>query len=118
MAIQGWKMATAPEDGISNPTPGGYRDVKVALEVPDGHIAELQIHLKHMLYAKENLGGHDIYEKYRSLDEPIKARVKAGRPEASPAEQSQLSEYERQMHVTYDPAWQKVLDAEKGGFHD
>jgi hypothetical protein len=114
LSKQGWKLATRPEDNFQKPLPGGYRDMHVAFEAPDGHIAELQIHLKSMLHAKEVGGGHQVYEGWRGLREPIEARKKQGGPGPSPEEQAQLDEYERQSHAIYDPVWQQAQQQQKG----
>ena len=56
----------------------GYRDVNYNLETPNGHIAEVQLHLEQILQAKSGKGafgknddgrsGHGIYEELRALE--------------------------------------------------
>lgn len=47
----------------------GYRDILANIELPNGHIAELQVHIAPMLLAKQAYGGHAHYEVARSIDE-------------------------------------------------
>jgi hypothetical protein len=101
----GWKLATRPESTLDNPSPSGYRDMKLAIEAPDGHIAEIQIHLKSMLAAKELGGGHAVYEEYRQLDEAIKARMSQGGSTATVEEKQRLDAWTAQMRKIYDTAW-------------
>ncbi|HXG76276.1 MAG TPA: hypothetical protein VNJ53_06875 [Gaiellaceae bacterium] len=67
--------------GASNEWSGanslGYQHGKVWLDV-DGHIVELQITTPGMIGAKEDGGGHALYERWRSLPEgPEKERLAA-----------------------------------------
>ena len=87
-------------DRFMSPTPAGYSDVQIKVEVTPGHFAELQVHLPEMLAAKEwnevkamgvpekywpeNLDinglepanpGHKLFEKARSLEEDDLTRL-------------------------------------------
>jgi hypothetical protein len=46
-------------------TAGGYRDIKLNVEV-DGHVCEIQLHLK-QFYSLKNEKGHDLYNKIRTF---------------------------------------------------
>lgn len=65
IADEGWKI-----------TPDGYFDRKVLVRFPDGMIGELQFWEPNMLAAKEELGGHKLYEQARRPD--IDPLVRAG----------------------------------------
>jgi DNA topoisomerase IB/predicted RNA methylase len=80
-------------DRFANPTPAGYSDVQMKIQVAPGHYAELQVHIPEMLAAKEGnemkemrdvpqkyhpenlnipglnaaIPGHKLFEKARSL---------------------------------------------------
>jgi hypothetical protein len=44
----------------------GYKDVKVNIRTPDGHVAEVILATPEMLRAKNELGGHELYEQART----------------------------------------------------
>ena len=54
---EGWKLM-----------PTGYFDRKVLVRFKDGRIGEVQLMSAEMHQAKFKLGGHDLYERQRSLD--------------------------------------------------
>lgn len=51
------------KDRFAEPA-GGYRDVMLNLRMPNGHIVEIQLHLKAILDVK-NGPGHQLYEQIR-----------------------------------------------------
>lgn len=108
MERNGWTFATRPEDRMNNPVAGGYRDMQLKLKSPDGQIAELQINFKPMMYAKEVGAGHDLYNVYRDIREPIDAREREGGPPATPEERAQLEDLEQRMNTVYRQAWAQV----------
>lgn len=55
------------KDKFQAPTPAGYRDILTNVDLGDGVIAELQIHIPEMIAAKEL--GHLLYEVERALPE-------------------------------------------------
>lgn len=61
----GLKLAMQPKDRFAKPTPVGYRDLLMNIELPNGVIGEMQLHVKGMLEAKEQ--GHKPYEVMRSI---------------------------------------------------
>lgn len=62
----GIELAQQPKNNLVKPLPGGYRDLNLIVKMPNGLLAELQIHIKPMTRAKEL--GHEHYETKRSLD--------------------------------------------------
>lgn len=58
-------------------TPVGYMDRKVVVRFEDGMMGEIQLWEPNMLRAKEEGGGHKLYEEWRSLpyDDPRRAEL-------------------------------------------
>jgi len=54
------------KDRFAKPTEEGYRDVLINVQMPDGHIAEVQIHTPETIASKDI--GHHLYELRRDLD--------------------------------------------------
>ena len=46
----------------------GYTDVKINIRTPDGHVGEIILATPEMLKAKNDLGGHHMYNEWRTLD--------------------------------------------------
>lgn len=61
----GMKLARQPKDRFHKALPVGYRDLMLNVELPNGIIGEVQVHVKPMLQAKE--AGHKHYETERRL---------------------------------------------------
>jgi hypothetical protein len=101
----GLQLATPPKDRINSPGPDGYRDIKLNVIMPNGHIAELQVMTHHMMEAKMILG-HALYGEIR----PLVSQLERERRTPTPDEQIRLDEnLRRQKLEIYDPAWEKDL---------
>lgn len=74
------------KDGYANNMPG-YKDVKVNVRLRNGNQAEILIATPEMLEAKNELGGHELYEQARTT-----------------VDASKLADLEAQMHKLYDAA--------------
>ena len=61
----GIELAQKPKDRFAKPTDEGYRDLMTIVRLPNGMLAELQIHVKAMTLAKEE--GHAHYNVTRGL---------------------------------------------------
>lgn len=61
----GIELAQKPKDRFATPTPEGYRDLMTIVKLPNGMLAEIQVHVKSMTLAKEK--GHDDYATARTL---------------------------------------------------
>ena len=61
----GITLAQKPKNRFEKPTGEGYRDLMTFVKLPNGMLAELQIHVKVMTLAKEK--GHKDYDITRSL---------------------------------------------------
>jgi hypothetical protein len=99
----GLKLARKPKNRFQNPTPAGYRDIMMNVEYPNGHIGELQLHIKPMIRAKKE--AHKIYEGVRSIEAKAKEQK---RTTMNDEELHIVDEANRQMRSIYDKAWQKA----------
>jgi hypothetical protein len=86
------------KDRFENPTAGGYRDVMLNVRMSNGHICELQLHLKQILEVKMG-PGHAIYEQIRDIEAGA-----SGRP-LTPEETARIEALERQSRELYDSAY-------------
>lgn len=79
----------------------GYRDVMMNLRMPNGHIVELQLHLKAILDVKGG-PGHALYEQKRKIEATAKAE---SRP-LSAAETAERDRLAAEMQALYDHAYE------------
>ena len=87
------------KDRFENPV-DGYRDVMMNVRMSNGHIVEVQLHLRAILEVK-NGPGHALYEQVRSID----ARAQTeGRP-LTPDETSRRAQLVEEMTGLYDAAF-------------
>lgn len=84
----------------------GYRDVLFNLEMPNGHVVEMQLHLEGVLRIKEG-EGHAIYEQVRS----ITAKAKIEKRAQTAAELAEIEALNARMKKLYDDAFEQA----KGG---
>lgn len=108
LRASGLKLARKPKDRFAKPTEAGYRDVIMNVEYPNGHVGELQLHLKGILKAKE--AGHKLYEEVRTIEGNAK---KEGRAELTDKELGSINEANRKMQDQYQQAWDKATGAHK-----
>jgi Region found in RelA / SpoT proteins len=101
----GLELATVPKDRINNPGEEGYRDVKLNVLMPNGHIAELQVMTHSILEAKEILG-HALYEEERVITGLLMKEQR----DPTPEENAKLKVIRKRMRdEVYDPAWERSL---------
>lgn len=98
----GMVLASRPRNRFANPTIAGYRDLIYQVRYPNGHIGELQLHIKAMLAAKEK--GHEYYEKARSI---FSKAQKKGKDTLSAKETQVLRETIAMMKELYERAWEE-----------
>lgn len=96
----GMKLAQKPNDRFAKPTEAGYRDLAMSVEYPNGHVGELQLHVKSMITAKDK--GHKHYEAVRSISAKAK---KEGRDTLTEEEQKTVDDANSKMKKLYDDAW-------------
>lgn len=89
----------------------GYRDIMMNLRMPNGHIVEIQLHLKAILDVK-NGPGHTLYEQIRSID----ARLKRENRTATPEERAKMNELNGEMRRLYDEAYNNSLRGTEAEF--
>lgn len=81
---------------LNGGAPGGYKDIKVNVRLPDGSIGEVIMTTPEMLRAKTVLGGHKLYKAARVEEDAVKlaeleAQMKKLYSEAEDASRSRLS---------------------------
>ncbi len=97
----GMTLARRPKNRFAEPTDEGYRDIMLNIEMPGGHIAELQVNTKKMIMAKDE--AHVHYEEIRTLTEAAK---KEGRS-LSPNEGKRVDKLTEESIRIYGDAWEK-----------
>ena len=98
----GLKVARKPNDRFAKPTSVGYRDIMMNVVFPNGHVGELQLHLKSVLKAKDQ--GHKFYETVRKIEGDAK---KEKRDTLNPDEQAQVDKANDEMKALYNKAWEE-----------
>ena len=101
----GLKLARRPKDRFEKPAPGNYRDILMNVTYPNGHVGELQLHLKPLLKAK-NEEGHKIYDKIRPITEKAE---REGTDTLTKEESRVIEEGMAEMRRIYDTAYEKAL---------
>lgn len=96
----GLKLAKQPKDRFAKPIPCGYRDALLNVKLPNGLVAEVQLHVKAMLRAKN--AGHKHYEIERSLEPKVKDGT------ATPEEMAAFQKAQDDMKALYVGAWKKA----------
>lgn len=90
------------KDRFVNPQESGYRDVLMNLEMSNGHIAEMRLHLESIdAVNKAPSSGHQNYKERRSLE----AAIKTEQRNATPAEQTKLDELYAQSRKLHEGPW-------------
>jgi len=107
MKAAGIEIAMKPKNRFEKPTPEGYRDLMAFVKLPNGMVAELQVHTKAMTLAKEK--GHKDYEITRTL------QGKYGEPSPSDlwsdADHTAYYDAVKRQKQVYDEAWSKATGA-------
>ena len=111
-ALEGKVEIVRDKNRFEKPTSAGYRDVTLNLRMPNGHIVELQLHLKQIMEVKQGKG-HDIYEQVRTIE--AKAQ-KEGR-DLTAEEVAQIQKLEAESRALYDAALANAMspDDDAGG---
>lgn len=104
MRRNGVKWARQPKDRMNHPPDQtGYRDILTNIVMPNGIVAELQIHLKPMLIAKNQ--GHKQYEQMRTIE----SRCKAENRPRNPQEEAEYNQALKESQKIYGDAWAKSV---------
>jgi hypothetical protein len=107
LRASGLKLARQPKDRFAKPTEAGYRDLLMNVVYPNGHIGEVQIHLKPILKAKAE--GHKYYDDIRKIEETAK---REGRTTMTDDETKKLEEANAKSAALYDKAWKEAGGAQ------
>jgi hypothetical protein len=91
------------KDRFAKPTEAGYRDILVNVKAPNGHVCEVQLHLKQILEVKGG-AGHKIYEEVRTIQANA---AKAGRS-LTPEELKRVATLQAQSRELYDAAFRSA----------
>lgn len=94
------------DDRFAKPLDSGYRDIILGVEMPNGHVGELQLHVRGILAVKEE--NHLLYEEARS----IVAKARAANRKMTAKELVRVNELNNQQRVSYETAFVEAL----GGF--
>lgn len=106
----GIELAQKPKNNLVKPLPGGYRDLNLIVKLPNGLVAELQVHVKPMTLAKEK--GHEHYETTRSIEAKYAKDGKTHPKEHWDAEdQAKHAEAMKHQEKIYGEAWEKATSA-------
>lgn len=100
----GLKLARKPTDRFQNPTEVGYRDIMMNVVYPNGHIGELQLHLKSIAQAKAKM--HKHYEVTRTITDAAK---KEGRTTLTDEEQATIERENAIQREAYEAAYAKGM---------
>ena len=109
----GIELAQKPKDRFAKPTGEGYRDLMTFVKLPNGMLAELQIHVKGMTLAKEK--GHKHYEVTRSLQ----GKYNEGEPSDKWSDEDHTKFYDalKAQKEIYGQAWQKATGGGDSGLN-
>ena len=104
----GIKIAKKPKDRFSKPTDVGYRDVLLNVQYPNGHIGELQLHVKPMLKGKKQ--AHKQYEQMRTITAKM---FDEKRKTMTPEEQATYKKASDESLDIYNKAWDDANASKK-----
>ena len=97
---RGMTLAKLPSDRFATPLESGYRDLNLKVAYPNGHIGEIQLHLKGVLAVKSAL--HKLYEVSRELEPKMAKRA------MTQADWHTYDQAMRQQRKDYGDAWRKA----------
>ncbi|MFE1745865.1 DUF4157 domain-containing protein [Coleofasciculus sp. H7-2] len=84
---------------FAQPTPAGYRDILLNVQLSNSHIAELQLHLTQILEVKSG-AGHKIYEEVRKIEAAAQTADRALNSE----ERAKIEQLNAEAKALYDQA--------------
>ncbi|MFE3954959.1 ADP-ribosyltransferase [Nocardia sp. NPDC059091] len=97
------------KDRFASPQPSGYRDLQMKVRMPNGHIAELRVHLSHV--DEVAVHEHALYEVRRDLEALAEQEGRLATPEESALQ----AELQRHYNEQFWEATKKGLAEELGG---
>lgn len=113
----GIELAQKPKNNLVKPLPGGYRDLNLIVKLPNGLLAELQVHVKPMTLAKEK--GHEPYETTRAIvgkyrKQNLHDEKDKWHPDDVDAHDKAMAEQEK----LYGDAWKQASDSSQADKSD
>lgn len=102
--IEGNLEVVRKKDRFASPK-DGYRDILLNVKTSNGHICEMQLHLKEIHDIKEHGVGHKLYDVVRGLE----AKSVAENRPLTPSEIAKIDDAKKQMKAAYDAAFKKAL---------
>lgn len=87
---------------FAQPTAAGYRDILLNVQLSNGHIAELQLHLTQILDVKSGVG-HKLYEEMRT----IQAQADEAKRALTAEEQAKVEKLIAESRMHYDAAFEQ-----------
>ena len=107
MKAAGIELAQKPKNNLVKPLPGGYRDLNMIVKLPNGLLAELQVHVKPMTLAKEK--GHKPYETTRSIEGKYKEKgLEDEKDKWDPADREAHDKAMAEQEKMYGEAWDRA----------
>lgn len=108
----GIELAQKPKNNLVKPLPGGYRDLNLIVKLPNGLLAELQVHIKPMTLAKEK--GHKPYETTRSIEGKYRENgVGSDTSKWDAGDREKHAAAMQEQEKLYGDAWEKAKGGEK-----
>lgn len=108
----GIELAQKPKNNLVKPLPGGYRDLNLIVKLPNGLLAELQVHIKPMTLAKEK--GHKPYETTRSIEGKYRENgVGSDTSKWDAGDRDTHAAAMKEQEKLYGDAWEKAKGGEK-----
>lgn len=108
----GIELAQKPKNNLVKPLPGGYRDLNMIVKLPNGLLAELQVHIKPMTLAKEK--GHKPYETTRSIEGKYReSGVGSDTSKWEPGDREKHAAAMKEQEKLYGDAWDKATGGGK-----
>jgi hypothetical protein len=98
----GMVLARRPKDRFTNPADNGFRNIHLNIRLPNGHIGELQVHVKPMLKATE-----DTHKYYKVVRE-IEAEAEKTGKDLTTEEKVVVGEVKKLVSQKYNEAWVKA----------
>lgn len=108
LRASGMTLAQQPKNRFAKPIPVGYRDLLMNVRLPSGLIAEVQVHAKPMIAAKNE--GHHWYEVTRGIE--AKCLLDGGR-DPTEDEAKKIAEAEAKQKAIYGRAWARLTGAKE-----
>jgi hypothetical protein len=103
----GIELAQQPKNNLVKPLPGGYRDLNLVVKLPNGLLAELQVHVKPMTLAKE--AGHDHYNVSREIEAKYNKLGLLGEPDKWESEDRERhGKSKAEQERIYSEAWKRA----------